>query len=349
MLDDLKYIHSKDPEDALGIALKQAEQYKHDFGFTWQPPRPVNNIIIAGMGGSGLAARALRSWPNPAIPLEVNQDYQLPSYVNQNSLVIVSSYTGNTEEEISILEELLAADQPEDKKAMIIVQTSGGQLKELATQNNLPTIDLPPGYQPRATFGYQFRALCEVLEAIGLVSGVRETLNQVGDWLGSKFQNWEPTVPAKDNYAKRLAQDLVGKSIVVYAGPKLAPAAYKWKISFNENAKNVAWYNQYSEFNHNEFIGWSSHPVDKPYAIVDLRSSLEHPQIMKRFELSERLLSGRRPSPEIIKPEGDDLLQQLVWLIALGDFVSIYVALLNGIDPTPVNLIEELKKQLKSE
>lgn len=345
MLDDLKYIHTKDTKDALGVASKQAEQYKHDFGFEWNPPGPLKNIIIAGMGGSGLAAKALRSWPSPAIPIEVNQDYKLPSYVDQNSLVIVSSYSGNTEEELSILDEALSYS--DDKKPVIIVVTSGGKLSELASQNNLPIVNLPAGYQPRATFGYQFRALCEILEAAKLTEGLRNSLNQAGDWLGSKFEGWQPTVPASNNYAKQLAQDLVGKSVVVYAGPKLAPAAYKWKISFNENAKNVAWYNQYSEFNHNEFIGWTSHPVDKPYAVIDLRSNLENTQIIKRFELSEKLLSGRRPSPEVIKPEGEDILSQLVWLIALGDFVSIYLALLNGVDPTPVELIEELKKELQ--
>jgi glucose/mannose-6-phosphate isomerase len=134
--------------------------------------------------------------------------------------------------------------------------------------------------------------------------------------------------------------------VVIYAGPLLYPAAYKWKISFNESAKNIAWCNQLSEFNHNEFEGWVSHPIDKPYAVVDLRSKLEHPQIQKRFELSAKLLSGKRPAPLVIEPRGSTLVEQLLWTTALGDFVSIYLAILNGVDPTPVDLMEKLKRDL---
>ena len=128
---------------------------------------------------------------------------------------------------------------------------------------------------------------------------------------------WRPDVPTKDNYAKQLAQEVIGKSVVVYGGPLMYPAAYKWKISFNENAKNIAWCNQYPEFNHNEFLGWTSHPLEKPYAVIDLRSNLEHPQVQKRFEVTERLLSGRRPAPLIVEAHGETLLCQLLWVVAL--------------------------------
>jgi glucose/mannose-6-phosphate isomerase len=124
------------------------------------------------------------------------------------------------------------------------------------------------------------------------------------------------------------------------------PAAYKWKISFNENAKQVAWTGQYPEFNHNEFIGWSKQPVDKPYAVIDLRSKLEHKRIQKRFEVSERLLSGMRPSPIVVNAEGSTVLEHLLWTVALGDFVTLYTALLNGVNPAPVDLVETFKKSL---
>jgi len=139
---------------------------------------------------------------------------------------------------------------------------------------------------------------------------------------------------------------MIGLSPVIYAGPLLSPVAYKWKISINENAKNVAWWNEFPEFNHNEFLGWSSHPVDKPYSVIDLRSSFEHERITKRMELTAKLLSGRRPAPMIVHAEGDSLLEQLLYTMVLGDFVSIYMALLNGINPTPVELIEKFKIEL---
>ena len=122
--------------------------------------------------------------------------------------------------------------------------------------------------------------------------------------------------------------------------------AYKWKISWNENAKNVAFWNEYPEFNHNEFIGWTSHPVEKPFAVFDLVSSFEHPRILNRFEISDRLLSGQRPKSTVINLAGKSTIQQLLWGSILADFTSIYVAILNNVNPMPVQLIEKLKAEL---
>ena len=164
--------------------------------------------------------------------------------------------------------------------------------------------------------------------------------------MSESVKSWTATVPTTQNEAKKLALEMAGKSPVIYAGPLMSPVAYKWKISFNENAKNVAWWNEYPEFNHNEMIGWSSHPIEKPYAVVDLRSNLEHPRVQKRFEVTERLLSGLRPAPHIVNIQGENLLQQIVWAVAFGDFVTIYTALLNNVDPAPVDLVEKFKKEL---
>jgi glucose/mannose-6-phosphate isomerase len=161
-------------------------------------------------------------------------------------------------------------------------------------------------------------------------------------------EQWRPDVPTDKNQAKQIALELMGKSVVIYAGPKLAPAAYKWKISLNENAKQIAWWNELPEFNHNEMLGWLEQPVQKPYAVIELRSKLEHPRIQKRFEVTNQVLSGKRPASIIIEPKGDDILEQLLYTIALGDFVSIYLALLNNLNPTPVDLIEKFKKLLDS-
>lgn len=133
---------------------------------------------------------------------------------------------------------------------------------------------------------------------------------------------------------------------MIYAGPKLFPAAYKWKISFNENAKQLAWVNQYPEFNHNEFIGWTKQPIDKPYLVIELRSQFELERIQKRFSLSDQLLSGLWPQPQIIQVQGANLIEQLLWTISFGDFVTLYAALLNGLNPAPVELVEKLKKRL---
>lgn len=344
MLDDLKYIHEKDAQDSLGIAEKQWQQYQKDYGFNWQPDREIKSVVVAGMGGSGLAAIAAKNWPGLSIPYEAVHDYKLPDFVDQNTLVICSSYSGNTEETLSCLEQAL--ESTEEAQPMVVVVASGGKMLDIARDKNLPFIALPGGFQPRMTFGYQLRALCEIFEQARLQGGVVEQLSQVSEWLKKEVEAWMPTVRTNANQAKQLALECIGKSQVIYAGPKLFPAAYKWKISFNENAKNVAWCGQFPEFNHNEFLGWSSHPMQKPYAVIDLRSNLEHPQVQKRFEVTERLLSGKRPAPLVVQVKGETVLQQLLWTIALGDFVSLYTALLNGLNPTPVDLVEKFKQEI---
>ena len=165
-------------------------------------------------------------------------------------------------------------------------------------------------------------------------------------FLNSEAANWVPTLKTSNNLAKQIALDSLGKSVVIYGGPLMFPAAYKWKISFNENAKQVAWCGAYSEFNHNEFIGWSSQPVEKPYFVVDLRSNLELPRIQERFALSEQLLSGRRPDPYVIEAKGSNVVEQLLYCVLLGDFVSIYAAIAAGNNPEPVELVEKFKQLL---
>jgi glucose/mannose-6-phosphate isomerase len=339
MLDDLKKIHERDPQDALGIAEKQGEQLAHTFDLLFEP-RDIANVVVAGMGGSALSALVAQSWPGLSVPFEVVRRYDIPSYVGEKTLFIASSYSGNTEETVSALEQASATG------AAIVVIASGGKLQEMATAKGYPFLQLPSGYQPRHVVPVSLKALLSIFDAYRLTEGAAETLAGMAAGVASCTAQWAPTVATKDNLAKQIALECMGKSVVVYAGPKLAPAAYKWKISFNENAKQIAWWNEYSEFNHNEFMGWTEQPEQKPYAVIDLRSNLEHPQIQKRFEISAKLLSGKRPAPIIVEAPGETLLEQLLSVIALGDFVSLYTALLGNINPTPVDLIEKLKKEL---
>lgn len=341
MLDDLVYIHEKDGQDALGIAEKQWQQLAHEFAIPHLDFKP-EHIIFAGMGGSALAAQLVLVWPGVPIPFVIVRDYQVPQFVSDKTLFIASSYSGNTEETLSALQQAEAAN------AYIVVIAAGGKLAEIAHEKNYPLALLPEVSQPRYAALYSFKAIVTILARLQLIDndGVMKSIGEATKVLQAATASWRPDVATHKNLAKQLALEIIGKSVVIYGGPLTYPAAYKWKISFNENAKNVAWVNQYPEFNHNEFIGWTSHPLDKTYAVIDLRSSFEHPQIQKRFEASARLLSGRRPAPHSVHAEGETLLDQLLWLIALGDFVSLYTALLNGLNPTPIDLIEKLKKEL---
>ena len=341
MLDDLKLIHDRDAQDALGVVEKQWQQLGHDFKVAIPSFSGIDNIVLAGMGGSAWPAVYIQVWGEPTVPFEVVRDYSLPAYVGKNTLFISSSYSGNTEETLSALEEA------EARGAQIAVIAAGGKLSERAQAKSHTFYEIPGGIQPRMSSFYFLAAMAQLLEPLGLLpTGKLAELQATGDWLKDQLATWRPDVPTKDNPTKQLALELIGKSVVVYSGPKLFPAANKFKICLNENAKNVAWVNQYPEFNHNEFIGWSSHPVDKPYAVVEIRSNLEHPRVQKRFVVSERLLSGKRPAPEVIEPQGETHLQQLLWASNFCDFVSLYVALLNGLNPTPVDLVEKLKVSL---
>ena len=341
MLDDLKMIHDRDADDALGVAEKQWQQLQHDFDVTLPDYGEILNVVITGMGGSTLPAVYLKSWPGTLVPLEIVRDYTLPDYVGEKTLVIVSSYSGNTEETLSALEDASG------RGARIVVATSGGKLLETAQDKGLPLLEIPGGIQPRMSAFYFLAAFVQTLEHYGLVrSGSTDELAAAGDWLKGQMGSWRAEVPTSQNAPKQLAQELMGRSVVVYAGPKMYPAANKMKIGCNENAKNVAWRYQYPEFNHNEFIGWSEKPDDKPYAVVEFRSNLEHERVQKRFVVTERLLSGKRPSPNVVVPEGETVLQQLLWSSCFGDFTTLYLALLNGINPTPVDLVERFKVEL---
>ncbi|MFZ2545143.1 MAG: bifunctional phosphoglucose/phosphomannose isomerase [Candidatus Saccharimonadales bacterium] len=347
MLDDLNVLKQRDPENALGVASDEWQQVQFETEVLDTPTdKPViTKIVVAGMGGSALAALVTKAWlfDRLSVSFEVVREYDLPSYVDSSTLVIASSYSGNTEETIEALR------QAKERGAITGVLTAGGKLAEQGISDALPRVLIPSGLQPRMAVLFNLRALVALLASFGVVSS--ETIEEVasyGDWLKSETAQWLPDVSTDANQAKQLALLAVGKTPVFYGGRLTGPVAYKWKISWNENAKNVAAWNVFPEMNHNEFIGWASHPVDKPFAVFDLKSSFEHPRILKRFEISDRLLSGKRPKATPIELQGESVLAQMLWGSILADFVSIYVAILNGVDPTPVDLVEKLKSELVS-
>lgn len=341
MLDDLDYIHRFDSNNAFEVISNQYLQLQQEFEVPTQR-LPVDTIVFSGMGGSALAAQLSQTWPGYRVPFEIIRGYEIPEYVSERTLFIAASYSGNTEETLTSL------DAAKLKKAHVICVSAGGKLKEIAEKDGLTHVVLPEGLQPRFAVFYALKALVTILEQCGLAGvndGGAELLSTV-EFLKKHTKDWSPDVETTNNQAKQIAKQLVGKTPIIYAGRKMFPAAYKWKINFNENAKNTAWCNQLPEFNHNEFLGWTSHPVEKPFGVIDLVSRFEHPRVLKRFEVTDRLLSGKRPKSIRVEAQGDTILEQLLWTVALGDMVSIYLALLNGVNPTPVDLIEKFKTEL---
>jgi glucose/mannose-6-phosphate isomerase len=342
MLDDMNVIAQRDPDGALEYAASQPEQLQHDFGFASHDfGREFKNIAFCGMGGSALSAELARTFPKVKVPFVISKEYNLPAFADADTLVIASSYSGNTEESISALEQAAA------KGLTIVVIAHGGKLGDIARERGYAYVELPEAKQPRMGVFAAYRALLEILVAAKLSdASVLDELNHTADFLIEKVATWVASVPTEQNDAKQLAGKLAGKTPIIYGGPEMFPAAYKWKISANENAKNTAWCNFIPEMNHNEFIGWSSHPVEKPFAVIDLVSSFEHERVLKRFEVADRLLSGMRPKSTTVNAEGDSALQHMLYLVLLGDFSTLYLALLNGVNPTPVDLVEKFKKEL---
>lgn len=348
MLDDNNVLKQRDPSGALTVAALQYQQAR--FSVHVKHPehdgRAITKVVVAGMGGSALAALLVKTWleGEMTVPFEIVRGYDLPQYVDYGTLVIASSYSGNTEETLSCL------GQARQKNAQVAIIASGGKLHEEAEKYQIANVVLPGGIQPRMAQIYGLRALVALLGHFSVIQFDRfAEIADVADWLKQETEQWTPDVSTDKNFAKQIALLSIGKTPVFYAGSLMSPIAYKWKISWNENAKNVAFWDAYPEFNHNEFIGWASHPVDKPFAVFDLVSHFEHPRILERFTISDRLLSGKRPKAVPIELKGDTVIAQMLWACVLADFASIYVAILNGVDPVPVALIEKLKQELTAE
>lgn len=344
MLDNLDFIAQIDKNNGLAILAGQAHQLAEVYQADTSSINDVQNIVVAGMGGSVLAAEFIRNWKGSelAVPLGVCREYQLPGFVGEKSLVIISSYSGNTEETLSCLEDAMA------RKAQIVVMTSGGELLKQAMRNQQVHYVIPEGLQPRHSLLYQVKALATLLQSTGLLTGVTAELEAAGVWANEQITPWVRDVQTAENPAKQLAGKLFGKVGVFYAGPTLEFIARNFKIALNENAKNLAFSYALPEFDHNEFIGWG-HPKDAPIAVVQIQSSLDSNDIAKRFSISNRLLSGSMPAPTIVQAQGDSQIKQLVWCVLFGGMVSAYLAVLNGEDPLPVAKVEKLKAELAAE
>jgi glucose/mannose-6-phosphate isomerase len=345
---DIDRIKELDKDGIFDMIGSQPGQLRRNFAdnmrndITAEDGKGIKNIILAGMGGSALAANIIKNWlyDHLTVPFEVCRGYNLPDYVGPKTLVILSSYSGNTEETLSCYKQAVG------QSAKIVVMSAGGKLMELAQKNNYNLLDLPADFQPRLAVLAGLKALACLFEDMGLVTttDLRGQLINVADFLDKIKFEMSPDND-KDNLAMEIAEKLAGKIGIIYAGSMLGSAAYKWKIDINENGKQLCFYNTYPELNHNEFQGWMF-PESKVVASVQLESSLENKQMQKRMDITKNILKDHGFDPIIVQAKGETRIEQLLYTILLGDYVSAYVGILNGINPTPVELVEKLKKDL---
>ncbi|MBN2097626.1 MAG: bifunctional phosphoglucose/phosphomannose isomerase [Candidatus Omnitrophica bacterium] len=350
-LDDLKLIESKDRSrmrnilQKLPLQCQEAFRLGKNFSISQEYSR-VKNIVFSGMGGSAIGADLISFYLRKEIklPIYVNRDYSLPAFLNQDSLAILLSYSGNTEETLSSFERAEAAS------AKILVISSGGKLVELAKKNNHPYLVIPAGYPPRGALAFLFFPSLAILSGLGFIEDKQREFQETITLLEKMHDNsLDLGVPESANPAKKLAARLFNKFAVIYgASENLAGVVTRWRGQLAENSKSLASSQLLPEMNHNEIVGWQ-HPEEllQRFVIIFLRDEQDHPQVKKRIEISKEILQKQGFAVEEIHAQGKGLLARVFSLIYLGDYVSFYLAILNGEDPTPVKRIDYLKQRLR--
>jgi glucose/mannose-6-phosphate isomerase len=285
------------------------------------------NIVITGMGGSAIGGDLLKSCLHKVkIPVFVNRDYQMPAFVDEKTLVFAVSYSGNTEETISAVKDAI------ERKAKVIGITSGGKLAGMCEK----IIKVPAGYQPRAALGYLFFPMLGILHNSGIVNVKNAELNEMLNIL--KKKEWF------EEEGEKLAKKLNGKIPIIYASELLMPSAMRFKTQINENAKLPAYFNVFSEMNHNEINAFRG--MDRKFSAILIKDIHDNERIQKRMKICQEVME-ERVDVEVIDTQGEWLLSRLFSAIYLGDFTSYYLAILNRVDPSPVEVIERLKQALK--
>ncbi len=293
----------------------------------------MENIIIAGMGGSGHPGDMLKAYAEAIglkIPVFVVRDYQLPEFTSSKTLVFAISYSGNTEETISSLKNAIR------KGAKTVAITSGGKLRTIAEENKIPLILVPSGLQPRLAIAYQFIPLLNVLSNTGIIKNPTSELKKTAEFLSSSKSKAQ---------SKELASKLTGKIPLIYSSSKLWIAAYIWKILINECAKTHGFCNVIPEMNHNEINAFRN--LNAKFYAIFLQDEMESDRIGERMKISRDIISSSGVESTQLILKGNSFLTKLFTAIQTGMYVSYYLSISYNTDPSPVPVVEELKKRLK--
>jgi glucose/mannose-6-phosphate isomerase len=351
-LDNPETIKMFDKSDMKSILLSFADQYRdaRNNAQKFEVPasyRHIRSIVISGMGGSAIGGDLLRSLFSDEcpVPIVINRDYKVPGFVDDSTLFIAASYSGNTEETIS------AFEFAQEKKAKIISISGGGKLQELSKEAGIPHFAIErKGLQPRCALGYLFVPMIFFLSKLGLITDQSQNLEEAAEIIAQASKELSPDVPAENNQAKQLAISLYNRLPVIYAPQSYFDiVAMRWKGQINENSKMMAFYNVIPEMNHNEIVGWGI-PKDMTQrcVVVILTNNDESPKIRKRIDVTKSLIAGEGTQVKEIQATGKSTLAKALDLIYFGDFMSYYLAMLNGVDPTPIERIQILKSMLGS-
>lgn len=339
--------NSKDPSNFRQFIIDGPKQFKEAFKIAKdiKLEGTYKRVTVSGMGGSALPANLLRTYCNDLFNINkdykpfsivINRYYSLPPEAYDNCLNIISSYSGTTEETISSFEEAYKNKLP------IVGISSGGKIEELCKEYSVPHVKLPIPYanfQPRMGTGYFFGSMFQILVNHNLIPDTTSEVETSADLLNQEMNKWE-------GQGENLAKKLNKKTPIVYSSPKFKSVAMIWKIKINENAKTPAYWNFFPEANHNEMVGFTN-PQGK-FIIIMLKDKDDHKRNLNRYEATAMLLKKKEIESEIIEMEGNDTFYKMFSSICLADWTSYYLALTYNQDPTPVDMVEDLKKILSS-
>ena len=347
ILDDLAEIKRIDKSDMLSFcveapklcrkAAKLAEAVRVNYS------RP-QTIIVAGMGGSAIGGELLKDWTRDKIdvPIEICREYSLPAYANKKNLVFVISYSGETEEALSMF---LDATK---RNCMTFCISSGGKLLRFAEKLSLPYLRVPSGFPPRAALPYLLLPMPIILEKLRLISNVSSEISEAVKILERVKRENLPEKLLNNNFSKKLALGIDGTVPVIYGFGIYRAVAQRYKQEFNENSKIPAKWDFFSELNHNEIVGWEAvKELAECFSIIFIRDKDEPEEIHERIEATKELIS-QEATKKIFEvwSSGQSRLAKMLYTIYIGDFTSVYLAILRGVDPTPVETISLLKERI---
>lgn len=349
ILDDESAWKPLDPGDMTGSVRGLPEQCEEAWEAAQSLHVPadyanIERIVVLGMGGSAIAGdiwRVLLQRESPVPVFNVRQ-YDLPSFVDGRTLVIASSFSGNTEETLSAFQQALATP------AKKLVITAGGKLLTLARANGIPLFTYEYAGEPRSALGWSLMPLLAISARLGLMQGIGEEIKEAAAVMQAMRERIGEGAPSAVNPAKQLAQRLHGRLPVIYGAGPLAEVAHRWKTQLNESGKVWCFYEELPELHHNAIIGYRlPEAIAKSITVVFLRSAdLIHPRVLLRYDFTQRLLAEAGVDSAGVVSEGKGALAQMMSLIYFGDYVSAYLAFLYGVDPTPTTVIDELKAWL---
>jgi glucose/mannose-6-phosphate isomerase len=334
-----------DVSDQLGAVLALPEHLRDAL---WRVESAIMNewdtpggLVVAGMGGSAIGGALARAalGDHASRPIFVTRAYGLPPWTTPETTVLCASYSGNTEETLACYESAAALG------AQRVVVTTGGRLAELARADRVPVIPLPGGFQPRAAVAYMTVAALEVAALCGAGPRLTSEIDVAASHAEQLVAEWGPDA-AEDSLAKEIAGKLLGSAPVIAGAGLTAPIAYRWKTQINENAKLPCFAHELPELDHNEIVGWEGAESVGRFAAVFLDDSDAHPRVKARMELTEKLIAGHATASLHLETRGQTTIERVFSLVLLGDLVSLYLAVLRGVDPGPVAVIEQLKADL---